>query len=182
MAVKTNPIFANAVMDSDNEKAFEQIYYFLFEPKGILVIGNVGSGKTYLMEFYSAVLTGTLMYYRIVQSNWVIRDCIADINRIDDYGRTAFIKNVGEDARPITFCFDDLGMEQSEAKVYGNSISILTDILFDRHLMFKKNGMKTHATSNLSVDAIAEKYADRAASRFREMFNVVVLDSPDRRK
>lgn len=187
LAVKTNPVFEYAVMDSGNEKAMREIYELLFERKGVLLIGSIGSGKTYLMEFFAAAF-GQLhngSSYKVLQSNWIVRDCIKDIELINHYGRNSFVKDAAglpNYKYPTTYCIDDLGMEQSAAKIYGNELSILTEILFDRHKMFTKHGLKTHATSNLSVESLKEKYADRATSRFREMFNVVTLTTPDRRK
>lgn len=185
LAARTNPRFAETVMDADNEKPMREIWNYLFQPKGILVIGTIGSGKTYLMDFFSAALGQFQKSFRIIPAHWVIRDCTDDVKLVNDFGRYSFKKKGSgqyDFEKPITICFDDLGMEQLETKHYGNSLSILTDILFDRHNMFIKHGMKTHATSNLSIDAIAEKYADRSASRFREMFNVVAITSKDRRK
>lgn len=178
-------MFAKTAMDESNSQAMKQIWDLLHEPKGILLIGNIGSGKTYLMLFFAAALAQLQKSFSVVQTTWITRDCIKDAKEIDYYGRNSFRKTPTgqcDFTRPATICFDDLGMEETETKIYGNSLSIMTDILIDRHIMFTRHRMKTHATSNLGVDALAEKYSDRSASRFREMFNVVILEGTDRRK
>lgn len=186
MAIRTNPVFIDAYMDEGNESAFKQVYEALFKLKGVLLIGSIGSGKTYLMSFLAAALGQIRKGFNILQTDWITRDCLAKPEMINHYGRESFYDTRDENGKhlrkPITYCFDDLGLERVETKIYGNSLSVMTDILIDRHIMFTKCGMKTHATSNLSVEKLAERYGDRSASRFAEMFNVVILTGNDRRK
>ena len=174
--MRVNPAFSYA----EETPVFKEIYDLLYAGKGILIIGSIGSGKTYLMEFFAAFMASMQKGFRVVPSAWIIRDCINNPALISGYGRESFA--AGDIKRPITICFDDLGMEPGESKIYGNSVSIMTEILIDRYIMQQRFGMKTHATSNLTIDELQEKYGDRSASRFRSMFNILVMDGKDRRK
>lgn len=151
--------------------------------KGILLYGPVGCYKTSLMKFF-----------RHNQSNSY---CVFHVNDIS----AEFTKN-GHDTimryknliatnnpelyfgqKEIGICFDDFGTEVDK-KHYGNESNVMAEIILCRHNNLEKLRAKTHITTNLSADAIEERYGIRVRSRCREMFNIVAFpdDSPDRRK
>lgn len=71
---------------------------------------------------------------------------------------------------PKSFCFDDLGTEQS-LKYYGNECNVMAEVLLSRYERFVSQSIKTHITTNLSATEIEALYGNRVRSRMREMFN-----------
>ena len=69
---------------------------------------------------------------------------------------------------PLLF-LDDLGREPTEVMRYGNVTSPITELLEYRY----NQRLTTIVTTNLEPSEIREKYGDRIADRFNEMFVVV---------
>ena len=96
----------------------------------------------------------------------------------------ALLAGHGPDHRhPVTYCFDDLGVEQN-ARLYGNECNVLAEILLDRYDRFVTHQMRTHLTSNLNAPELETLYGDRLRSRLHEMCNVLSFPAtaPDRRR
>ena len=149
--------------------------------KGIAFIGDVGVGKTFLMEAISLVFGGM----KCTEARWLVRELQQEgINVVDRYGRYSFqSKGQGYDySQPISLFIDDLGLEDKEVKIYGNQVRTVTDILLDRYKWSVNYKMKTHIASNLDVDTLGEVYGYRLKDRFKEMFNVVPWTGKSRRK
>ena len=155
--------------------------------KGILLLGPVGCGKTAAMRFFERN-PGTP--YRIVPARDVARRFLTEgFAVLDRYGAQAFTSRSygsghGPDHRhPVTYCFDDLGVEQN-ARLYGNECNVLAEILLDRYDRFVTNQMLTHLTTNLNAPELETLYGDRLRSRLREMCNVLNFPAtaPDRRR
>lgn len=163
--------------------------------KGILLTGSIGTGKTTILQLFKKFIN-TYHFelpnknFKIVDSRFVVRDFLIDgMRALDTYGRKSFgIKydprkgDIEDFTKPITYCFDDLGLEESNSKMYGNNISALSEIMLDRYSMYKSNGMITHAISNLSIENLTKLYGDRAMDRFKEMFNHLVITGKSLRK
>ena len=78
--------------------------------------------------------------------------------------------------KPITYCFDDLGVE-SNLNYFGDKSNIMAEILLSRYDQFIDKQMLTHITTNLSANDIENMYGNRVRSRMREMFNLISFDS-----
>ena len=155
--------------------------------KGILLLGPVGCGKTAAMRFFERNARAP---YRIVPARDVARRFLTEgFAVLDRYGAQAFSSRSygsghGPDHRhPVTYCFDDLGVEQN-ARLYGNECNVLAEILLDRYDRFVTNQMRTHLTTNLNAPELETLYGDRLRSRLREMCNVLTFPAtaPDRRR
>ena len=96
---------------------------------------------------------------------------------ITRYSRQSFLYH-----HPKTYCFDDLGTENS-LKYYGNDCNIMAGILLSRYDLFITQKLITHLTTNLNSSEIEQIYGPRVRSRMREMFNLVSFsnDSGDKR-
>jgi hypothetical protein len=148
--------------------------------KGILLMGNVGRGKTALMQFFQKNKKGC----------YAVKSC-ADI--ADDYGvykgeiaqvySSLIEKAVNDQAfffqRHIGYCFDDLGTEEIKND-FGNKKNVMADILMA--IYNKKQYANFHITTNLSAEEIEQRYGSRIRSRLREMFNTFELPGVDMRK
>lgn len=179
------------VIHENNRKLVEWLaMYFTGNPefekggfslqKGILLMGNVGRGKTALMQFFQKNKKGC----------YAVKSC-ADI--ADDYSiykgeiaavySTLIEKAVNDAAfffqRGIGYCFDDLGTEEIKND-FGNKKNVMADILMA--IYNKKQFANFHITTNLSAEEIEQRYGSRIRSRLREMFNTFELPGNDMRK
>lgn len=135
--------------------------------KGILLYGNFGSGKTFLFRVFKHFLEViNKKSFKIVSTKDIVNEVTASGTEILD----KYYTNI--------FCFDDLGYENSQTKLYGNVITSVEDILFKRHM----NRQLTHGTTNLNQEDLSKVYGERMDSRFNQMFNPILLKGIDRRK
>lgn len=142
--------------------------------KGIMLIGGVGVGKTTIMQLFC---------YN-PKASFSIVSCRNIANEFAKYG-TEVIDNYsqskrGSDQNPFRHeylgsCFDDLGTE-NKRKNFGNEANVMEEIILGRYDNRHTLGIKTHFTTNLAADQIAEAYGDRVRSRLREMMNVFVFE------
>ena len=147
--------------------------------KGILLTGPIGCGKTSLMTLIKYFFPQN-MQYQLKSSREIgfefEKEGFKVINR---YGN-------GISSNPslrISFCFDDLGVEQPH-KHFGNNCDVMGEVLLSRYDLFISKGILTHVTTNLSASEIEQRYGNRVRSRMREMFNLVAFDkaSIDKRR
>tara|TARA_B100000678_G_scaffold198308_1_gene166455 strand:+ start:765 stop:1430 length:666 start_codon:yes stop_codon:yes gene_type:complete len=136
--------------------------------KGILLTGPIGSGKTSLMKLFSN-FPGTPGYQ--------FRSCRQLATAFMKLG-FELIESYSNSNSAI--CFDDLGTEQS-LKYYGNDTNVLGEILLSRYEKFADHHIKTHCTTNLNASELEAAYGNRLRSRLRESFNLLTLESNDKR-
>ncbi|WP_246222795.1 ATPase [Maribellus comscasis] len=142
--------------------------------KGILLTGPIGCGKTTLMNLVKYFFQPGKQYQ--VKST---RDITFEFEQegykvINRYSKNPLNLSYTNPV-PNIFCFDDLGIEQTQ-KHFGNECNVMAEILLSRYDLFISKGIPTHLTSNLSASEIEEKYGNRVRSRMREMFNLVAFD------
>jgi predicted ATPase len=153
--------------------------------KGILLIGGIGTGKTSIMEHFKkyCFYTNNQNTFRIEESRIINREFVKNgFVGLEKYSTNPEYTEHGN-IIPAVFnlCIDDLALEREQEANYGNKIDVMSELIGDRYKLLKK-GKFTHATSNLSVDSLREKYKDRISDRFKEMFNILILDGKSRRK
>lgn len=69
---------------------------------------------------------------------------------------------------------DDVGTEATSVKVWGNEVSPMVELLYQRY----DRQLFTVITSNLeSEDDIVNRYGDRINDRFAEMFDYLPFDN-----
>jgi len=137
--------------------------------KGLLITGKCGTGKTLLFNIFKKIIQHSpLMAFSMTSSNRVVGE-------YDTKG--------SQSLKPYMtrkYLFDDFGSE-NKGKHYGKDEEVFTTLLEERYINFQDNGLKTHLTSNLTINQIRQRYGDRVHSRLFEMFNIIVLDGHDRR-
>lgn len=132
---------------------------------GLLLAGTCGNGKTTTMRAVQSVVQ--LLNNTRYRSGERIGNRLLEAKEItqlsDKDGQLAAYKTV-----PVLF-LDDLGREPTEVLKYGNVTSPITELLEYRY----NQRLTTIVTTNLEPSEIREKYGDRIADRFNEMFVVV---------
>lgn len=185
------------IVDNGNDKVVELlIKYFNNSPdfetdgnkiyKGLLLVGDVGVGKTFLMKLFRKYanykVTGNGFLYAHVDD---ITDAYAikGIEGILHYTEEQSRKSINGviKTEPLTLCLDDLGVEKRTVKHYGTEDYVIDNLLNKKYTQFQDKWVKTHAISNLDPDQLRKRYGRRLASRFKEMFNYIVLDGKNRR-
>lgn len=170
-------VYKLALYFTDNEE-FNCEGYSL--KKGLLIMGNVGTGKTDLMKFFQK---NKKRCYRIVTCNLVSDDYLIYKEELESVYSTPIEKPLYDPAvffqKYIGNCFDDLGTEENK-NAYGNKKNVMADVITS--IYAKGDFEKFHITTNLTKEEIEAKYGTRVLSRIKEMFNIFSYTGKDRRK
>lgn len=150
--------------------------------KGILLAGDVGTGKTTLLRCFGSNQRASYDMVPIPQ--------LCDLYAEDGRKTVEIFSNLREAIpdrnnffqRYVGQWFDDMGTER-EKKHFGNSKNVMSDIILNRYNNKHLFGFQyTHITTNLTADQIEEIYGQRELSRIYEMFNIIHLKGGDRRR
>lgn len=150
--------------------------------KGILLCGNFGTGKTWMMKLFQKNARQT---FWIRTSKEIAQAYLnSEDKKIPEEYTTLFKNPINDEAvfyQPVSgLCIDDLGAE-SKKNNFGNIMNVVGDVIEERyHKQF--TGVFLHATTNLSAEELKNFYGERVTSRMREIFNFIELPGSDRRK
>lgn len=185
------------VIDDNNSKVLRfLLYYFndcplaeeVFPGRGyklhkhIMLQGNVGTGKTLLMEIFSEYLryTGNPNFFYNLSVTQMINYYTLH-NNLDRYTFNEE-ENKGFQCKPVNICLNDIGVQTTT--FYGMDTKVLTDeFLHARNEIWSQFHLKAHVTTNLSIEQLKEKYKDgfgRLIDRFKT-YNVIPLGGNSRR-
>lgn len=187
------------VIDDDNKVVFDLLcHYFsgskdfvaiastlgVINPslnKGILLAGNFGRGKTWMMRLFQK--NNHRVYHMVEAKDLAILYKKAGDEAIEQYKQK--IKNAFND--PTVFyqthaalCIEDIGAEDIKGN-YGDKSNVVGDIIEGRYVNDCLVGW-FHGTTNLTSAQLKEYYSGRVTSRLRESVNLIELGGPDRRK
>lgn len=145
--------------------------------KGILLMGNPGSGKTHLMNFFAKNPKASYSLPTCKQlCQWYVNGWTSnDMSVIEAYSA---LKDAGSghqwNQKHLGYCFGDLGAEE-DAKHYGNNRNVIEEIIFSR---YENNTpfIYTHFTTNLNAKEIEARYGERFRDRVKEMCNTIILN------
>lgn len=140
---------------------------------GLLMCGTCGNGKTTMLYAIRAI-TQRLDAQEQGKKFFGIR--IIDAKEIIELfkDQEAFRKLTNDWCVAI----DDLGREATEVMSYGNISNPVIDMLEHRYKM----QLPTLITTNLTPKEIRDKYGNRIADRFNEMFRVVTFGNTTYRR
>jgi DNA replication protein DnaC len=175
-------------LDDENVfKSYEKVYniflknHFGKSKKGVLVIGNIGAGKSALMKIMQRVFKDSKSKFRLVNAY--------DLKDLSEIYTISQIKEMyGFDLKHDLY-IDDIGFSV-DVKRYGNTVNIITEILMDRYDLFVSTGIKTHLSSNIMthiVNDINNKptlkiiYGARIVDRIKEMCEVIIFKGNSQR-
>lgn len=163
--------YRNYIDDEETARHIEQAAKWLTGNYkfGLLLYGNVGNGKTTLSSAIGkliGLLYGNSVYNRRKTVKHVTALELADI-----------AKNSPDTFREIKtselLVIDDVGVEPSVIKVWGNEISPFVEIIYHRY----DRQLFTIVTSNLNDGELAKRYGPRLADRFAEMFDRIPFEN-----
>lgn len=149
--------------------------------KGLLLAGNIGTGKTWIMKLFSknqkqvfiiqtAKAISELFGKEGEESMQQFTTCpVLPVNDVTNFYHTK-----------MGLCIDDLGTEEVKSH-YGNRKNVIGDLIELRYSKMN-TGTTLHATTNLTGLQLKDFYGDRVASRLRETMNIIELKGEDRRK
>lgn len=167
----------------------EQIYpdkrYKLAKP--LLIRGDKGIGKTFLMQLFSEYLRRTKnpnFFFNVSVSEMINYYTINNnLNRYTFNDRSGTKEdNTFDGCRPSNVCLNDIGLQTGS--FFGqNSKQLVTDFLMARYEVWTQYGCRGHLTTNLTVQSLSREFADpygRTVDRFKS-YNIIEMTGTSRR-
>lgn len=147
--------------------------------KGLMFVGNVGTGKTTLMKIVKEA--GRVMRFQL-------EDCREYAFRITPMTEiAAYYQKHGMAAMSKEFAvkecqaIDDVGTEPEESLNMGNRANPFAIIIESKYNHRNSQRHIFHMTTNLSNEEIASRYGRRTLDRLKQMVNIVILEGTSRR-
>lgn len=189
----------NFIVDKENKQILDIICrYFANDPsfedivengqlqKGLLLIGNCGTGKSSIFDIIQEIGKR----YKIPQL-WFTKVSTLDLTtQFAKESKTSSFKGIESISERYTkgkVYFDDLDSENM-VNDFGIKKELMQEILEMRYNRFKSHQTKTFCSTNLAFDELVKKYDNgcresykRIESRLVHMFNFIPLESKDRR-
>ena len=139
------------------------------ETRGIMLLGSIGTGKTIAMEILSAMFGTPILSMVRLGAAFKAGGVAAAQRILDSHDRADLI------------C-DDIGAE-TEAKSYGDRLTT-RDIVMQRYEQWRKLGVRTHYTANLTPEQLRAEdvLGKRAYDRIAEMCVVHVATGKSMRR
>lgn len=190
------------VVDEHNEKIILfMLYYFNNCPlaeqvfpgkryklaKPLLVRGDKGVGKTFLMQLFSEYLRRTKnpnFFFNVSVTEMVNYYTINNnLNRYTYNDRSGTKEdNTFDGCRPSNVCLNDVGL-QTQTFFGQDGKKLVTEFLHARYEIWTQFSCRGHLTTNLSVQALAKEFADaygRTVDRLKS-YNIIELTGISRR-
>lgn len=171
-----NMLFGKFDIDAENKEVIQDmIRYINFDEKfnhksefgcndlnkGILFMGNPGSGKTAILKIIQVLFRQTPFEFKRISTKKVV-------DNFDEIG-PEYLKSIQGN-----YFFDDLGFE-TPAMYYGDKRELFQDIIFSRYDQFINSGKITHFTMMINQQEFIAKYGSFAWSRILQMCNIYRL-------
>ena len=132
--------------------------------KGLFLKGDVGIGKSFGAEILA-------WYFKIP----VIRPDVI-LSRYKDFNGNLLqleynliLSGAGGMGYPCDIVLDELG-KNDDARNFGESVSLMAEVLDMRYRAFIRHGVKTIVTTNLTDTELKQRYGLRIDDRLNEMF------------
>ena len=139
---------------------------------GLVLYGNVGSGKTMLLNSFTQLFfrTGCFMPH-------IISTTAAELQRYYVQDQSAEgLYGVAKNSKILLL--DDLGCEPENCIIYGTSYHPISEIIYHRY----RNQLTTILTTNLTDSELASRYGPRIMDRLEESFDFIAYTNPSYRK
>ena len=159
--------------------AYKSVYenFITDGSKGVLVIGTVGVGKSALMRVMQKLFIESDRRFK-----WVAGKEFKYL--LENYTSSDLLAMYGKECR-MDLYIDDIGLTAGDFKKYGNSINIISEIIFDRYELYIEKGIRTHISSNLpitidknkfpDVQSLLDIFGERVTDRLKEMCQTIKI-------
>jgi len=170
-------------IDDSNRQVIADLFnYFLKIPgnldlrKGLWLEGEIGTGKSSLMQIFSKFMIARF-------DGFLIHICSHVANEYSIHGDLDkyTYNQTGYCGEPVSMCFDELGRESIPANHFGQKLNVMQHILHIRYSLWQTDGVKTFITTNLDADGVEKLYDDFIRDRRHEMFNIIILTGKSKR-
>ena len=149
--------------------------------KGLYLYGKYGVGKTLLFKVMSKFIAHGDNYFVKITA-----DRLSDLFQKEGFElfeRIAAISNNDTlRLRPLNLFIDDVGQGARTVKYYGSETNPMIELLQRRYRVYTDAYKLTHVSTNLEPTEIKDLYGEYINSRFKEMFNVILMPGKDMRK
>ena len=190
----------NFHLNEHDRELYRRVFFYFFRDKefnkinpkydlnkGLLIMGNVGVGKSLMLMVFRKLVMEYLQnqVFTIEKTIDITGNfSLEGYSTIQQHSDLCFSNKNGRiaDRVPRSKCYDDLGSEEQFTSFYGTKINVMEKILLKRYDFFITHKMKTFITTNLSPNQLESRYGERVMSRLREMMNPIYYPGKDRRK
>lgn len=167
------------------EQVFPDKRYKLAKP--LLVRGEKGVGKTFLMQLFSEYLHRTKnpnFFFNVSVTEMVNYYTINNnLNRYTYNDRSGTKEdNTFDGCRPSNVCLNDVGL-QTQTFFGQNTKQLVSEFIHARYEIWTQFSCRGHLTTNLSVQALAKEFSDaygRTVDRFKS-YNIIEMTGSSRR-
>lgn len=167
------------------EQVFPDKRYKLAKP--LLVRGEKGVGKTFLMQLFSEYLRRTKnpnFFFNVSVTEMVNYYTINNnLNRYTYNDRSGTKEdNTFDGCRPSNVCLNDIGL-QTQTFFGQNTKQLVSEFIHARYEIWTQWNCRGHLTTNLSVQALAKEFSDaygRTVDRFKS-YNIIEMTGASRR-
>lgn len=141
---------------------------------GVLLVGPTGTGKSRIMQIMQRYCTSIKHRQFDIHNTTMVLEQVKKGASILEWVNE---RRTDPNKPPRGLCIDELGQEVP-INNYGTKEDPVLQILQLR----ANRGLETHATSNLTLAELSERYGERVASRLQELFNVIECNWQDFRE
>lgn len=167
------------------EQVFPDKRYKLAKP--LLIRGDKGVGKTFLMQLFSEYLRRTKnpnFFFNVSVTEMVNYYTINNnLNRYTYNDRSGTKEdNTFDGCRPSNVCLNDVGL-QTQSFFGQDGKKLVAEFLHARYEIWTQWNIRGHLTTNLTVQKLAQEFADaygRTVDRFKS-YNIIELTGTSRR-
>lgn len=145
--------------------------------KGLFLVGGTGNGKTTALIAIGKMLDIEMITAKDLADTWK-RDQKNFTNSFEDCLRGRKGKRDKKNPCPGDLIVDDLGAERPQIS-FGDRVEIGELLIDARYQQWCLSGKRLLLSSNLSIEAVRERYGERAYSRILEMCTVVPFRGQD---
>lgn len=153
-----------------NKEVFEKLAKYLAAPngKGLLLYGKVGTGKTFFFQRMFPEI-------ELASASKISEAFKGTSGRLNGMFWFESYRIYDSETDRYSLVIDDMGTEPM-ANIYGVTTELLADVIDQRYRDWKKTGVKTYITSNLTNVEMDKRYGRRTTDRIAEICSCISFE------